>query len=66
MKQILVTLSFCFICAHATKQAQPPFLKSTKDGKSVYVPVAPSVDVNKEMRLQQEDQNQTKRGGRNE
>lgn len=61
MKRI-VALSWMFAVGCSAAE-NLPMISETSEGKSVYIPMSPSVDLVKERNIQKEDQNATKHGG---
>ncbi len=54
----------CLISLAILNAENTPASANTSDGKTVYVPIANPIPMDDEARIQQEDQNQTRRGGK--
>lgn len=54
----------CLISLAILNADNTPASSQSSDGKTVYAPIANPILVDDEARIQQDDQNQTRRGGK--
>ena len=62
MNRLTFLLMVIIISLGADEGVKSPVSVHAEEGKSVYIPVQPPIDIHEEMRIQERDQNVTRNG----
>ncbi len=63
MKLVIFLMLLCSAAINAENKIQSPVSTKGTEGKNLYIPLNPPVNLNEEIRIQKEDQNSTQHGG---
>lgn len=63
MKLVIFLTLLCSTAINAENTIQSPVSTNATEGKNLYIPPNPPVNLNEEIRIQKEDQNSTQHGG---